>query len=113
MKITKMILLGFIIILLLSASIIGFLIYKVKDTGKIVEDLYNTMLVSNSSLQAEVDIRDLNDAAVYFSSTIDTTEESELVMGIKVNYHRQRRWLVYCSERYPIINFIYSNKSIC
>ena len=24
----------------------------------------------------------------------------------RVNYHRQRRWLVICSERYPIINFV-------
>lgn len=57
MKIITRIILSLIIILALSLSAIGFLIYELKYTGDLLEEMYNTFLIANSSLEAEVNIQ--------------------------------------------------------
>lgn len=56
MKIITRIMLGFLIVLGLSISTVGFLLYELKRAENIMEELYNTSIVSNNSLEAEINI---------------------------------------------------------
>ncbi len=55
-KLITRIIISFIIVLVLSMATVGFLIFELRRTNKMMDDMYNTFNVSNNSLEAEINI---------------------------------------------------------
>jgi methyl-accepting chemotaxis protein len=87
MKIVNKIIFTFIIILMLSIATNGFLIYELKNTEKITEELYSTFNVTVSSLGAEKVINKFDDNLRDFIAALNTKDKkiiSDIFMS-KVN----------------------------
>jgi methyl-accepting chemotaxis protein len=75
MKILTKMILSFVIILIFSISTIGFLIYKLKNTESIVEELHSTFSITNGSLGAEKEITLFNNNIKLFTSALEARNE--------------------------------------
>ncbi|MBN2041616.1 MAG: MCP four helix bundle domain-containing protein [Spirochaetes bacterium] len=72
-KVRTRLILSFIVIFILFALAGGFLIYELRQTSNLMEELYSTSLVSNNSLESENNIRIFN----------NILEEIETALGKK------------------------------
>ena len=77
MKILTKIILSFVIILIFSIATIGFLIYELKNTESIVEELHSTFTITNGSLGAEKEITKFNNNLKLFTSALEAGNEAD------------------------------------
>jgi methyl-accepting chemotaxis protein len=78
MKIVTRIILSLIIILVLSIASIGYLMYELKYSSDLLEEMYNTFLVANNSLEAEVNIQVIDNSMKDVVSAIREEDKEQI-----------------------------------
>jgi methyl-accepting chemotaxis protein len=76
MKIVTKIIVSFIIILVLSIAINGFLIYELKNTEKIADELHNTFIITFNSLGVEKVMAKFDDNLREFINALDENNKN-------------------------------------
>ena len=77
MKIITRIKLGFIIILVVSLASIGVLIYNLMYTGTKASELYASFIITNNTLQAEINIHSINNLIGNIALTMQQKDMSK------------------------------------